>query len=201
MNITTKTNLWSGIAPAMIASLSLIPAVTHAAPALPPGLNELGPENGHLAKFVGDWDVVETAWSSPNVAPKISKLVAQRKMIGSFLQETIRPSLNSAQVLRIDYLSFNRVEGRWKYLSMDTRVPAGLMPAASFGRGEKGRIELTFDPFSDPKTGQLLQMHQAIIDVDANHSRKDQYFVLADGTGKTQLLHRYAYTRRIAKSN
>ncbi len=162
-------------------------------------MNELGPENGRLAKLVGTWDVVETAWSSPATKPTITKAVAERKMIGSFLQETLRPSLGSTQVLRMDYLSFNRVEGRWKYVSMDMRAPVGLMSAASFGRGAKGRIEVVFEPFSAPDTGQLLQMHQGYFQQDANHDRKDQSFVLADGSGKLQLLHRYAYTRRTAK--
>jgi hypothetical protein len=31
---------------------------------------------------------------------------------------------------------------------MDTRNPVGLMPAASFGPGENGRITLTFEPFA-----------------------------------------------------
>jgi hypothetical protein len=31
----------------------------------------------------------------------------------------------------IEYLTFNRVEVRWQYVSMDTRAPIGLVPARS----------------------------------------------------------------------
>lgn len=123
-------------------------------------------------------------------------------MIGAFLEETLRPAVGSNAILRIDYLSFHRIEGRWKYVSMDTRAPVGLMTAESFGRGESGRIELTFQPFAIPAalegagSGQLLQMRQLIIRQDADHDRKEQYFIPANGSGKPWLGHRYLYVRR-----
>ncbi len=166
-------------------------------------MNELGPENSQIAQRAGVWDVVETTWDSPDAAPTTNKLVAERKMIGSYLQEIIEPAPNSvvADIKRIDYLSFNRVEGRWKYVSMDTRAPVGIMPAAAYGRGEKGTITVRFDPLTAVGsgmnvTGQLLRIEQLIIQKDADHDQKDQYFVLADGNGKKWLAHRYAYVRR-----
>lgn len=169
-------------------------------------MNEMGTENSQMAQRAGVWDVVETSWDSPVNAPTTNKLVAERRMIGPFLQEIIEPAPNSAaaDIKRIDYLSFNRVEGRWKYVSMDTRVPAGLMPAASYERGENGTITLTFDPFAisgsgADVTGQLLRMQQSIILKDADHDQKDQYFTLADGSGKMWLGHRYEYVRRGAQ--
>jgi hypothetical protein len=79
-----------------------------------------------LSQRAGLWDVVETTWDTP---PTVKKLVAERKMIGSFLEEVIEPAPNSptADIKRIDYLSFNRIEGRWKYVSMDTRAPASIV--------------------------------------------------------------------------
>jgi len=47
---------------------------------------------------------------------------------------------------RIDYLNYDRVEGRWKYVSMDTRLPVSVMPASSFGRAENGTLRLVFEP-------------------------------------------------------
>ena len=84
---------------------------------------------------------------------------------------------------------------------MDTRVPAGLMPAASYGRGENGTIIFIFDPFAAPSPeptamGKLVRMEQVIIQKDADHDQKDQYIVLADGSGKKFLVHRYEYARR-----
>lgn len=155
----------------------------------------IGPENTQLAQRVGIWDVVETVGSDLKATPTVLKLVAERKMVGAFLQETIRPSLNSPQVLRIDYLSFHQGEGRWKYVSMDMRAPVGIMSAASFGTGKAGRIDLTFEPLTDPTSGQLLQMSQAVLLQDATHDRKEQYFVVADGKGTTSS-HTYVYTRR-----
>jgi len=158
--------------------------------------NAVGPENSAMAKRAGTWDVTETVWASPGAAPVSTKAVAQRVMIGSFLQETLRPALGSPRVLRMDYLSYHRIEGRWKYVSMEMRAPVGIMSAASFGRGEKGRIDTTFEPFVLPGSGQLLQMNQIIVLQDANHDRKEQRFVVADGSGKMWLAHQYAYTRR-----
>ena len=157
----------------------------------------LGPRNALLAQRVGVWDVVETVGSDLSATPTVNKLVAERKMVGAFLQETIRPSLNSTQVLRIDYLSFHPGEGRWKYVSMDMRAPVGIMSAASFGTGKAGRIDLRFEPLTDPNSGQLLQMNQLVLLQDANHDRKDQNFVVADGKGTTSS-HHYVYTRRQA---
>ncbi len=190
-----------------LALMLLAPAATFAqhAPAAA-RINALGPENAQLAQRAGNWDVVETVWASPGAAPVVTHAVAGRRMIGAFLEETLRPASGSNTILRIDYLSFHRIEGRWKYVSMDTRAPVGLMTAESFGRGETGRIEITFQPFAIPAavegagiSGQLLQMRQLIIRQDANHDRKDQYFIPADGSGKPWLGHRYAYSRRIAK--
>jgi hypothetical protein len=33
---------------------------------------------------------------------------------------------------RISYLTYSRVEGRWQYVSLDTRFPTGIMPAWSY---------------------------------------------------------------------
>ncbi len=167
-------------------------------------LNEAGPEAQLLAGRVGLWDVVETVWGHPGAEPVTTRgLVAERRLMGSLLQEFIRPPADEAhrEVKRTDLLSFNRVEGRWGYVSFDTRVPVGLMPAWSSTRDEGGKIVLTFYPFALPGegaevTGRLLRMDQTIAFEDPDHDVKDQYFTLADGTGTRWLAHRYAYLRR-----
>ena len=190
------------------AGAVLLPGAA-AAQAMPPAVNrlkELGPENGALAGLAGLWDVTETEWSGPGVAPVTTTgLVAERRMIGSVLQEILRPASNTsdASVDRIDYLSFDRTEGRWKYVSMDLRVPIGIMPASSFGRDDEDRITVNFEPFAIPVpdgasgiTGQLLSMSQVITRQGPERDVKDQYFILANGTGTRWLAHRYAYVRR-----
>ena len=167
-------------------------------------LNRLGPEGAALARRVGLWDVTETVWAAPGAAPvTTSGLVAERRMMGSLLQEFIRPPSDIAHetVRRTDLLSFNRVEGRWDYVSFDTRVPVGLMSAWSAVPGDGTVIELGFAPFAfvgsgKDVTGQLMRMEQVIRYRDPDHDAKDQYFTMADGTATKWLAHRYAYARR-----
>ena len=166
-------------------------------------LNQPGPEAQLLMHRVGLWDVVETVWAAPGVAPTISRgLVAERVMVGTALQEFIRPPTDTSrhEVTRTDFLCYNRLDGRWDYLSFDTRVPVGLMPAYSVGRGDPQRIEVVFLPFAVPPTaaggGAMIRMRQTIIGAGDGQDVKDQYFTLADGSSTEWLAHRYAYTRR-----
>jgi hypothetical protein len=167
-------------------------------------LNELGPENQALVQRVGLWDVTETVWTAPGVTPVTTRgLVAERRMLGSLLQEFLRlpQDLSDKAVQRMDLLSFNRIEGRWDYVSFDMRAPVGLMPAWSNERGDGTTIALTFAPFAVPGpgtevTGQLLRMEQIIRYDGPDRDVKEQYFTLADGTGTKWLAHRYTYARR-----
>ena len=186
-------------------ALMLMPAAVfaQAAPSAEARMQELGPENSRIAKRAGTWDVVLTSWVSPGAEPTTTRMVAERRMVGPFLQEIIRfpRDRTGAEFQRIDYLSFNRVEGRWKYVSMDTRAAVGLMPAKSFGRDEPGRITVVFDPFAvagpgSNVSGQMLSMDQVITDGGPNRETKEQRFMLADGTGRMWLANRFEYRRR-----
>ena len=195
-------------AAAAVILLASSPGVAPAAPAVQAAaatrLNELGPENQALVQRVGMWDVTETSWASPGAAPVVTTgLVAERRMMGSLLQEFIRPPADTAHqaVKRTDLLSFNRVEGRWGYVSFDMRSPVGLMPAWSTARGDGATIDLVFAPFAIAGpgmevTGQLLRMEQVISYTAPDRDVKDQFFTLADGTGTKWLAHRYAYVRQ-----
>lgn len=186
-------------------AFALLPGLA-AAQALPAAqrLNQLGPENEAMARLAGIWDVTETVWDAPGAAPATTTgLVAERLMIGSMLQEVLRPESDTSApaIKRIDYLHFNRVEGRWDYVSMDTRAPVGIMPAWSFTRGDGSGIVLLFQPFAIPgggieATGQMLRMDTVITRQGPDRDTKDQHFILADGTGTKWLAHRYAYARR-----
>ena len=167
-------------------------------------VSSLGAENAALKLLQGNFDVKETIWSSPTSIPVYNtKLIARRRMIGSVLQEFMyaAPGTANSPVERIEYISFNRIEGRWRSISMDIRVPVGLMPAASFDRGQESKIRLIFDPFAiagkgSSVTGQMLRMDETINFEDPDHVIKEQHFVLADGSGKSWLAHRYEYTKR-----
>ncbi|MFZ6642528.1 hypothetical protein ACO0LL_22575 [Undibacterium sp. TC4M20W] len=170
----------------------------------PASMNMLGREGDALASRVGLWDVVETAWSRPGATPEIIRgQVAERRMVGLYLQELLHPSADAVGkgVNRLDYLGFNRVTGRWEYLSMDARVAVGLMPAGSFDKDNVERIRVQFDPFVVPGsgnvvTGQLLRMEQVYEKSGPDNEVKNQYFILADGSGTKWLAHQYIYTRR-----
>jgi hypothetical protein len=188
----------------MLLAVTLLISSVVDAQSLSDKLNELGPEGHSLAAQAGVWDVTETEWATPDAKPIVTKGVAVRRMIGSVLQETLHPGndLSDAAISRIDYLSFNRIEGRWNYVSMDMRDPLGIMTANSFERDPANRIEVVFAPFALPGngsavSGQMLRMNTIIETSSNGNSVKNQYFILADGVGRKWLAHRYAYTRRL----
>ena len=204
MNTSTKRTQRRGIVWRLVFCLLSLPLVGFAqqTPSAATRMNELGPENSQMARRTGTWDVTETVWETPDAAPVVTKgQVAERRMIGQMLQETLQLTSDDKTIQRMDYLSFNRVEGRWEYVSLETRAAVGLMTAQSFGREENGKILLTFQPFAVPGSGQavsgqMLRMTEEIMVQRTDHDEKDQYFTLADGTGKPWLAHRYVYVRR-----
>lgn len=167
-------------------------------------LNGLGVEGQLLASRVGLWNMTETIWRMPGAGPETSTgLVAERFMMGSVLQEIIRPEKDVArqEVKRTDLLTFDRVEARWQYVSFDTRDPVGLMPAWSNVAGDGKSVELFFFPiaaWSDGgSAGTLMRMRQVTHFDGPDADVKDQYFTLADGKGTEWLGHRYSYKRRL----
>ena len=168
-------------------------------------LNELGPENAAMAAYAGLWDVTETVWDRPGGNPVTTTgLVAERRMIGSYLQEFIRPASDTSNqdIKRIDYLSFQRVEGRWKYVSIEMRAPVGIMPAYSFDRGDAAGVVLVHEPFAitgggSDVAGQMLRMNTVVTRDGPDRDVKNQHFILSDGAGTVWLAHRYAYARRV----
>ena len=189
-----------------IIGSALLPTLARAQLSVAASIRQNGPgaENEALGRRAGLWDVTETVWAKSGAAPVTTTgLVAERRVLGPLLQELLRPAADSvgAAIERIDYLSFNRVEGRWHYVSMDVRAPVGIMPAWSFERGDADRIDLTFEPFAivspgQEVGGQMLRMTQTIILQGPDRDMKEQYFLLADGSGSKWLAHRYEYVRR-----
>ena len=190
------------------AGQAAVPDTPNAAPAsgvtAAQKMLEPGPEALAMAARAGLWSMTQTNWSSPDAVPvTIPNLIAERIMIGPFLQEIAHPAPDSvaAPFTRLDYLTFNRVEGRWDYASMDTRSSNGIMPAWSLGRDPAEQIDLVFQPFAivggGPEVkGQMLRMEETITQEGPDRDVKDQYFILADGTGTKWLARRYSYVRR-----
>jgi hypothetical protein len=167
-------------------------------------LNQPGPQAQALARRVGTWDVSFTAWDAPGAEPAVvTGLVAERRMIGPMLEETLRPAPDATGTpfVRVDDLTFNRLEGRWQYMSMDSRVPFGLMTAASLDADPEQRVFVSFVPFATTgggpdASGQMFRMEQVIQRQDDDHETKDQYFTPAGGAAVKWLAKRYSYTRR-----
>ena len=158
-------------------------------------------ENAALSALEGAWTVTDTFWAQPGAAPTVgSGLVADRRMVGGLLEETLHAS-DSSRPLRIDYLGYDAIAGQWRYVSIEARIPVAPMSASSFGRDPPDRITLRFEPFAAPAiapgwAGRMLRMEEMIISDGPDHEMKDQYFLLADGTATRWLAHRYDYQRR-----
>jgi len=167
-------------------------------------MSQAGPEEAGLKRRVGLWDVVAKLWPAPGAQPVEARgLVAERVMIGPYLEETLRPAPGSKvpDFRRIDYLNFDRVEGRWKYVSMDTRFPVSIMPAWSFGGAQDGTITLQFAPqafvgFGSAVEGHFMVSNMVISRPDDDHETKQQQVIMADGTGAQWKFVEYDYTRR-----
>jgi hypothetical protein len=167
-------------------------------------MSELGPEAQQLARDVGTWNVVATFRPTPDAKPMVTKgLVAQRTLIGLYLQEIMRPPPGSEvpDFQRIEYLTYSRVEGRWQYVSLDTRFPVGIMPAWSFGKETNGKLTLQFEPIAFVGLGQEVEgkMVRSTFVITRNgtdRQLKQQYWVQADGSGREWLAVQYEYTRK-----
>lgn len=181
------------------------PATDAAAPGAVARMSVPGPEQQTLRDRTGEWDVVATLWPAPDAPPVVTQgLIARREMIGSYLRETITPAPGSdvPAFTRLDYLDFDRVENRWKYVSMDTRFPVSIMPAASFGPAVNGTITLQFQPqgfvgFGDAVEGRFMLSDMVVSHPDADHDRKQQHVQMATGGGAPWLFVQYEYARRL----
>lgn len=196
----------TGVALATILGATSLPARSVQAQGARSAIERMqapGPEAESLTRRGGTWNVTMTLWPAPDAAPIVTTgLVAERRMVGLFLEEVMRPAPASGipEFRRISYTTYNRVEGRWQYVSLDTRFPAGIMPAWSFDAG--GGDELTFQfeglgfpGFGAEVEGRLTRSNYVITRVSDDHEFARQYWVQADGTGRQWLAVEYEYTR------
>jgi hypothetical protein len=194
---------------AAIAFIVLLPTAPggraqQAVPSAAERMSAAGPEQDEIVRQVGRWEVVASLWPSPEAEPIITRgLVADRSMIGPILQEIMQPAPRSKvpDFRRLDYLHFDRVEGRWKYVSMDTRFPVSIMPASSLGSGQGKSITLQFQPqafvgFGSTVEGRFMVSDMVVSAPGPDRMLKEQHVTMADGTGRRWLFARYEYTRR-----
>jgi hypothetical protein len=124
--------------PALLVAAIVLPGLARAQGSASPlaGVSRLGPEGDALSRRTGRWIVTETDWDHPGAAPVInSKLVADRQMIGRFLQETLLAAGDAAaRPKRMDYLGYDSVDGttsRWKPEFLWALCQLGALTAAS----------------------------------------------------------------------
>jgi hypothetical protein len=181
-------------------------AALHAeAPAAMPraGSTASGPEIERLTRRVGDWDVVMTLRTAPNARPVvIAGLLAERTIIGPYLQEIMRPAPGSKvpDFRRIDYLTHNTLQRRWQYLSMDTRAAVGLMFAQGVGSDQGGDVTVYFADFPAPTefgpelAGHFVRARHVLTRESESREVVRQYWTV--GAFPEWVGVQYEYTRR-----
>jgi hypothetical protein len=164
-------------------------------------LLEPGVEAAQLARQVGTWDVTMTFRPSHDAKPIVVRgMVAERTMVGLYLQEIMKPKAGSnlPDFRRIDYLTYDKMQARWEYVSMDTRAPIGIMSAAGLGGQAGADITVYFDGFATPGMGQELEgrfVRARHVDTRENdhHTFKRQFWTQPGQ--KEWLAVQYEYTR------
>jgi hypothetical protein len=167
-------------------------------------MQQSGPEEQQLKGRTGTWTVKATFRATPDAQPMVTEqLVADRKMVGLYLEEVMHPDPGAKMpdFRRLAYQYFSRVEGRWQYVSMDTRFPVGIMPAYSFAQEADGKLTMEFESLAfvglGPEVaGRMIRSNLEIARASNDHEFVRQYWVQADGTGRKWLAVEYEYTRR-----
>jgi hypothetical protein len=207
--IARRKGLWKFIQLAAIACgvAASVPASAREQtppPAAAMRMQQPGPEEQQLRQRSGTWSVVSRFRPTPDAAPVVSDgLIAEREMIGLYLQEVMKPDAGSKVpgFSRIAYQYFSRVEGRWQYVSLDTRFPVGIMPAWSFGREKDGKLVFQFESLAfvgigADVEGRMIRSNLEISRESDDHEFIRQFWVQADGTGREWLAVEYEYRRR-----
>jgi hypothetical protein len=156
-----------------------------------------------LSKKTGHWEVAMTLHPAKDAKPiSIKGLEAERTMIGAFdLHETMQPAKGTTMPLfkRISDLDYNLNNARWDYMSIDTRITAGIMFFTNYANEGDSIVSYILD-FPHPglglqqtDRGKNVRCRNVIITIDENHDMVKQYWKLTDG--EEWLAVRYDYTR------
>jgi Protein of unknown function (DUF1579) len=162
------------------------------------------PQTEEIKAMAGTWDVVMTFRPNPDAPATVAKdLLAERTMIGQYLQESMRPARQPAapesDFRRISYLAYNRTDGRWEYSSIDTRV-TGIMTRVNFGGALATGVPFYIQSFTlpiefgDKLGGRALRLREEMRRTSADRDELLQYWTLPGGT--EWLAVHYQYLRR-----
>jgi hypothetical protein len=124
-------------------------------------------------------------------------------MVGLYMEEAMHPDAGAQMpdFKRLAYQYYSRVEGRWQYVSMDTRFPVGIMPAYSFANESEGKLTMHFESLAfvglgREVEGRMIRSNLEIVRESDDHEFVRQYWVQADGSARRWLAVEYEYTRR-----
>jgi hypothetical protein len=174
------------------------------APSAAERMQQSGPEEQQLKQRTGTWTVKATFRPTPDAKPMVTEqLVAERKMVGLYLEETMHPDVGAKvpDFRRLAYQYYSRVEGRWQYVSIDTRFPVGIMPAYSFANESDGKLTMVFESLAfvglgKDVEGRMIRSNLEITRESNDHEFVRQYWVQSDGSGRVWPAVEYEYTRR-----
>jgi hypothetical protein len=158
-----------------------------------------------LTRRAGTWDVVMTMRPTATATPiVVAELLARRSVVGPYLQEVMTPAPGSKvpDFRRIDFITYNPLQARWQYLSMDTRATVGLMVGQGVGREIDGEITVYFSDFPGPTElgpdvgGRYMRARHVLTRETNDHEFTRQYWSV-DGSPEWMGIQ-YEYTRRTA---
>jgi len=161
-----------------------------------------GEEYDLIKPLVGNWKVVQTIYSRDGKTVSQDTFKVQRKMVGNFLQEIMRPIVETANSFtRISYLNYNRTNLRWEYIVLDTRFPIMMFETSTTHQLTKDKsIHLYLDAFILPPffgkeyAGMLTKEHRVITFKNNDTYIHEQYWTMP--ASKEFLAIKYVFTRQ-----
>jgi hypothetical protein len=96
-----------------------------------------GPEHAWLNPLVGDWTVEMLVYPGPGAEPVVSREVTATcrwTLDGRYLREELRGTVFGNPSARDGVLGYNRLDGRFEWVTIDTFEPGQMI---YFGRGDE----------------------------------------------------------------
>jgi hypothetical protein len=160
-------------------------------------------EHGYLKNRSGRWSVVmilQTSSDAPSLV--VRDLTAERTMVGDFCLHEVMyppPGAKMPDFQRLSDLAYNVNELRWDYMSIDTRITAGIM-SFTFLSADDTSITSFITSFPHPgfgpgqtDRGRAVYMRNVVVKIDRDHDVVKQYWRLTDQP--EWLCVQYKYTR------
>lgn len=156
--------------------LNLLPISVSAQETAAGRLASPGEEHAWMEPLVGNWAVEMLVYPGPGADPIVSTDVeATREFVldGRYIREELRGTVFGNPSARDGVLGYNRLEGRFEWVTQDTFEPGQM---AYFGRGDADSSgwsmwgESTEAGFGEEPTGRKRDLRFEFEIVDANYN-------------------------------